>query len=565
MVNKQIPQSIQASIHQDAINRVSQFFNATTADILNELLQNARRSGASRVDVTTQEDRITLSDDGHGIKEPSTILAFGQTAWDTQTELSERPAGMGLYALARRNLVTVRSKSENGDAWQVTLTPGHFAGKLSAPIERLPLDGMPKGTSVSFDRTQSDQSIESEVQAAARHYPLPVYFNSNKLDQSDFLLEADHIQEWQGVRIGVYRNHNDLMNFHGIVIRHPSLPKIEAIGRRVWTTKVDVMECPRLELTLPARREVVETPFMEELRQACRRTIYQAMSLQHVDVPKYMQDEAAAMGINLPDAAPRLVPWQPQRANSNYYQSTREYRQVTEDTIALNLHLHLSAANHQALARAAEQNGAMDRLYKQNDSLTGYEWYDRLTKANKLRITVTDQEGNHELGETQQDRKNPLHQRPDRIVLTLENTPENRQGSPVEILTLPSDLAFENDQYDSVYDAMPLVTMDSTINVDELSDLMMEGFFDPSDDHEANSFNTQESDTRMECEGTAIRLLSSQHEATIATISHTVEQDLIYQIPEGMTATIKAVRGKLIEVMLEAEAPDPDEDENEDE
>ena len=560
MVNKQIPQSIKASIHQDAINRVSQFFNATTTDILNELLQNARRSGASRVDLTTQEGRITLSDDGHGIKEPSTILAFGQSEWDEHTALNEHPAGMGLYALARCTLVTVRSRPENGDAWQVTLTPDHFVGKLPAPIERLPLDTMPKGTSVSFNRTQSDQSIESEVQAAARHYPLPVYFNSNRLEQSDFLLEADLIQEWQGVRIGVYENHNDLMNFHGIVIRYPSLPKVEAIGRRVWTTKVDVIDCPQLELTLPARREVVETPFMEELRQACRRAVYQAMTLNPnpVDVPKYMQDEAAAMGISLPDAAPKLLPWQPQRANSSYYEPITEYRQVTDDTIALDIDLDLSAANHQALARAAEQNGTMDKLYKQNAGLTGYGWYDRLTKANKLKITVTDQEGNHELGETQQDRKNPLQQRPDRIVLTLENTPENEQGSPVEILTLASDLAFENDQYDSVYDAMPLVTMNSTINIDELSDLMMEGFFDPSDDHEADSFNTQESDTRMECEATAIRLLSSNDDAVRTSIYNAMKRHVVHEIPKGMIATMRAARGKLLEVTLEPEPTSED-------
>ena len=565
MVTKQIPQSIQASIHQDAINRVSQFFNATTSDILNELLQNARRSGASRVDVTTQEGRITISDNGQGISDPAAILAFGQTAWDTQTELSERPAGMGLYALARCKLVTVRSKPENGDAWRVTLTPGHFVGKLSAPIETLPIDGTPKGTSVSFDRKQSDQNIESEVQAAAKHHPLPVYFNNNKLDQSDFLQGADHTQEWQGVRIGVYGNHNDLMNFHGIIVRHPSLPKIETIGRRVWTTKVDVMECPRLELTLPARREVVETPFMQELRQACRRTIYQAMTLQPepVNVPKYMQDEAAAMGITLPDAAPKLESWQPQRANSNYYGSNTEYRHVTDNTIALDLDLDLSAANQQALARAAGQTGIMDRLYKQNADLAGYGWYDRLTKSNKLRITVTGQDGNHELGETQQDRKNPLHQRPDRIMLTLENTPENRQGSPVEIITLPSDLAFENDQYDSLYDATPLVTVDSTINVHELSDLMMQGFFDPSDDHDADSFNTQESDAQMECEGTAIRLLSSKDDAVRASISNAMERYVVYEIPRGMTATIRAARGKLIQVTLEAEAPAPDENEDE--
>ena len=34
---ERIPSTIQATIHQDAINRVSEFFNATTRDILREL------------------------------------------------------------------------------------------------------------------------------------------------------------------------------------------------------------------------------------------------------------------------------------------------------------------------------------------------------------------------------------------------------------------------------------------------------------------------------------------------------------------------------------------------
>ena len=41
-----LPDSIQASIHQDALSRVPSFFNASIKEILNELLQNSRRAGA---------------------------------------------------------------------------------------------------------------------------------------------------------------------------------------------------------------------------------------------------------------------------------------------------------------------------------------------------------------------------------------------------------------------------------------------------------------------------------------------------------------------------------------
>ena len=46
-----LPATIRASVHEDAIGRVTRFFNATTLETLNELFQNARRAGATRVDV----------------------------------------------------------------------------------------------------------------------------------------------------------------------------------------------------------------------------------------------------------------------------------------------------------------------------------------------------------------------------------------------------------------------------------------------------------------------------------------------------------------------------------
>ena len=98
MTTAQIPHSIKATIHQDAINRVSGFFNASTGQILNELLQNSRRSGATQVNITLDEKSITIDDDGEGIGDAQAILSFGQSGWDQDKAKNEHPAGMGLYS-----------------------------------------------------------------------------------------------------------------------------------------------------------------------------------------------------------------------------------------------------------------------------------------------------------------------------------------------------------------------------------------------------------------------------------------------------------------------------------
>ena len=66
-----LPKEIRATIHGDAIQKVSRFFNATTAECLNELLQNSRRSGATRVDITLRANTVT--DDGRGVQDPEAL------------------------------------------------------------------------------------------------------------------------------------------------------------------------------------------------------------------------------------------------------------------------------------------------------------------------------------------------------------------------------------------------------------------------------------------------------------------------------------------------------------
>ena len=51
---------LRASINGLAMKKVTRFFNATTEAIIGEMLQNARRAGATKVQITTEAEAVTM-------------------------------------------------------------------------------------------------------------------------------------------------------------------------------------------------------------------------------------------------------------------------------------------------------------------------------------------------------------------------------------------------------------------------------------------------------------------------------------------------------------------------
>ena len=142
-----VPATIRARVHDGAIDRVTRFFDAGLAQAFTELIQNSRRSGATRVAVVTEvveQDqasaaiRVTVTDDGNGIADPTVLLSFGESGWDQDTAQREDPAGMGVYALSKRGC-TVSSRARGplldlAPGWRVSLTPDCFLGKEEAAV-----------------------------------------------------------------------------------------------------------------------------------------------------------------------------------------------------------------------------------------------------------------------------------------------------------------------------------------------------------------------------------------------------------------------------------------------
>ena len=309
--------TIRARVHHNALKRVTRFFASSLGDIFIETLQNARRAGATRVQVTVEtltaqpsdcsgdssETRltVTVTDDGAGIENPAVLLSYGENGWNNSLVDREDAAGMGILSLARRGCRIVsrpHTPDPNApDAWLVDLAAEHFMGTEEAKVRPDDTAPYPSGTAVQFQATESLNQVHAAIAAAARHYPLPVISRARcKPDSAVSRLTARpsstapsmsnagtaSLSASSATAPPGYFQHD--LNFYGPTVP-VRLPTVETVHGGIWTVRADVANCPDLELLLPARKKAVENAFLAEMRQAAQLAIYRAMAADPAPVP----------------------------------------------------------------------------------------------------------------------------------------------------------------------------------------------------------------------------------------------------------------------------------------
>ena len=106
------------------------FFTSIDAAVA-EVLQNAYRSGATRLDMEVGHDAdgrvaLTFTDDGPGVADPDVLFTAAKTGWDEERVVE--PAGLGFFSLLGvADTVTIESVSHAG-AWTATLPHAAFEG-----------------------------------------------------------------------------------------------------------------------------------------------------------------------------------------------------------------------------------------------------------------------------------------------------------------------------------------------------------------------------------------------------------------------------------------------------
>ena len=568
--------TIRARIHESAVKRVTRIYAATLADIFAETLQNSRRAGATRVRISVAAPAarpagvdaaagktpltVTVTDDGAGIADPAVLLSFGENGWDDALVRREDAAGFGFASLARRNCtVSSRPRSSNGEirpGWRVELVPEHFLGEADAEVRVYQEAPLPHGTAISFQATEAAAAIRVAAETAARHYPLPVVFEERteddlaepvELPRRAFLDGAVHAEPWRGLVFGVFRSrrsgYNDPdLNFFGLTLP-VKLPTVETVHGPTWSVLADIDDCPDLELVLPARKEAVESAFLEDMRTAARLAIYRAMAADPNPRPAFKDwTRACEAGIKIAPPPAVLRPWRPPVANVDDWRDPPKLSQVGQDAVVMDCDPEPPEA--QALWRAAERNGVAPRLFEGDRRLEGYGWYDAIRRATAIAVEVTLDGKPYALDDAPlPEPAGPaaaeLPPRPDAVRIDLA---VRAAEGPADALRLPADLAFAGEAWCWLNDALPLVTADSALRPYELAALLRNGLFSPSDEAEADSYETQSDRFDEDALHLATRLLLSDDEACRQSIAEAVRRELMWLAPEDRAVDIRIRR-----------------------
>lgn len=168
------------------------FTNKTT--VLGELMQNARRAGATSVnfEFAPETKILRVTDDGCGIDSIETLLTVAESGWDADVVAQEHPFGIGfLSALFACRHITVVSKSG-----RISVNTDDVLSFKPVNITPVPKwDNVTIITMVAVDLELG--RIEHELKRLATAFPIPVLFNGAELNRPhamDSGLEFDNTE-----------------------------------------------------------------------------------------------------------------------------------------------------------------------------------------------------------------------------------------------------------------------------------------------------------------------------------------------------------------------------------
>lgn len=548
---------IRATVSDQTITKVTRLFNGTLKDILNELLQNARRAGATLVTVGARPDgnglRITIDDDGCGIDDPARVIALGASSWSESVARGEDPAGMGVFSLAGRH-TTIESRSASATTgWKIAISATAWTGEEDIAVEAVERE---PGTAISFLIAEiHEEGLARELRNAAEFFPVPVKFNGGVLPRKDFLAGAVHVEDWQGSRIGIFKGRpyqqTPNVNFHGVTL-YSKLFHLPQIGREEIHARIDIGHSPALQLVLPARKEFVENDGYRALLKAAELACYRAVAAQTTHSLSFEHFcKARALGIALDEAEAILREWEPDIADNDTSSGPLgELRPITGDEFLMEPH---EAHFEQAIARALAGHAIRSGLVEPNEQFAGYQWYDSLRLfADPIFIVATEQ-GTHRVNGLAAEPPLPTITEADRITLEYEIAEQGTTGAPRETIVADIVFAFPDGCCSDGLDDMTIAFVKSDkLTPDSLVDLLDNACFSAWNDSDADSWDTQHDRFLRDAREIAYRILIDENAAIASQFRDAVAR-IMWVLPKGKRVAISFTHGSAIDVVVSDE------------
>ena len=296
---------IRAKVDTRLLSKAERLFTGTPAGRVIEVLQNARRAGATEVHIVNSDGQVTVSDNGRGIADFAALLDLGKSDWDESMENAEDPAGVGVFCLVPREVcitsggqkVVIAGKGWTGEPVEVQATKPSVEGTrltfedVAWLFEMVETHAVFSGLRVTVD----GKECPSEPFVSRKAVPHP------KLGCRIEVRERSALGEWHSSWKRSYYTDNVLVNFHGQVVTFTYTPVSEHLQFLVDMTG----EATGIRLMLPARTCLVENEAFELLKAVIEQEAYRYIRKRGSHKLKFSEyRRAKELGIELPEAEP---------------------------------------------------------------------------------------------------------------------------------------------------------------------------------------------------------------------------------------------------------------------
>ena len=167
---------IQVQINEEGALRNQRYAFTDRFTLVSELLQNARRAGATRIEIDydAATQMLRVQDDGCGLDDFQKLLSFHESGWDAATTAEERPFGVGfskcLYAATRCIVASNHQRVDLDTA----------AALAKASIEVEPIAEAVTGTRIELHGVDLPD-LGNRIETLCLGFPVQVLFNGKPL------------------------------------------------------------------------------------------------------------------------------------------------------------------------------------------------------------------------------------------------------------------------------------------------------------------------------------------------------------------------------------------------
>lgn len=149
---------------------------ANKETVLSELMQNARRAGASYVSIAFDKEQrmLVVEDDGCGLADPQVILSIAESGWDNEIMESETPYGIGfLSAIFAAKHIRIESQGRRIE----------FDTESVLNFDSIPVTESARNNGMKIYLTGIEFDPESAVKKFAMGFPIGVFYNGEEMER----------------------------------------------------------------------------------------------------------------------------------------------------------------------------------------------------------------------------------------------------------------------------------------------------------------------------------------------------------------------------------------------